>query len=158
MTHDNVQWAFLSYVQHQPVYIKNINFPLYKSYQITKNILHEFDNNSNNNNKALWPFLPTLQCFKQACIMVRGRVLNFWNSLRHLFPLFPLTPTDPFVPVAHLGKDLKVDLADVEFRVWVQTLQCDTVSLQNRLGRPFNEQSGCMWTEITDAGYWSQHE
>lgn len=60
--------------------------------------------------------------------------------------------------MAHLGEDLKADLADVGFRVWVQALQCDRLSLHNRLGWPFNEQSGCMWTEIIDAGYWSQHE
>lgn len=65
----------------------------------------------------------------------------------------PLAPTDPFVPMAHLGEDLKVDLADVELRVLVETLQCDRLSLQNRLSWPFNEQSGCMWTEITEAGY-----
>lgn len=64
----------------------------------------------------------------------------------------------PLDPLTHPVEDLKVDLADVEFRVWVQTLQFELHSLQNRLGWPFNEQSGCMWTEITDAGYWSQHE
>ena len=63
-----------------------------------------------------------------------------------------------FCPTAHLGEDLKVDLADVELRVWDQALQRDALSLQDRLGRPFNEQSGCMWTEIKDACYWSQHE
>lgn len=54
---------------------------------------------------------------------------------------------------SYLGEDLEMDLADVEFSVWVQTLQCDALSLQNRLGWPFNEQSGCMWTENRDAGY-----
>lgn len=59
---------------------------------------------------------------------------------------------------SHLGEHLKMDLADVEFWVRVHALQSDLLSLENRLSWPLNEQSGCMWTEVTDAGYWSHHE
>ena len=58
---------------------------------------------------------------------------------------------------AHLGEDLKADLADVEFRVRVSTLQHDDVSPQNRFGRPFNEQSGCVWTEMTEVIDWNMN-
>lgn len=61
-------------------------------------------------------------------------------------------------PVAHLGEHLKANLADVKFRVLVKALQRDRLSLQNWLAGPFDEQSGCMWTQITEAGYWSYHK
>lgn len=54
------------------------------------------------------------------------------------------------LPPAHLGEDLKVDLADVQVGVCVQTLQRDRVSLQNWLSWPFDDQRCCMWTDITD--------
>lgn len=56
-------------------------------------------------------------------------------------------------PVSYPVGLLNLDLADVEFRVCVKALQCYAVSLQNGFGWPFNEQSGCMRTEMRAVGY-----
>lgn len=56
----------------------------------------------------------------------------------------------PLDLISYLGEHLKMDLADVELRVWVQTFYSELLSLQDRLGRPFDKQSTCMETENTD--------